>query len=155
MMSKSADISFKAVLQHGLRGRTDEEKRFDAIVESCVFKTHEHAQMPAPKEVAKQKGVRLYTVTTMSGSARYGGTRTVTVCDNFQRAKEIIEKNEGDLFETTYQLAVIDTIVAGWLYYVIDEQYWFCWVGDAKDGCYKAIERPAAYENMIGVGGVG
>ncbi len=41
------------------------------------------------------------------------------------------------------------------LYYMIDEQYWYCWVGDAETGCYKAIDRPKAFENTTGIGGIG
>ncbi len=38
---------------------------------------------------------------------------------------------------------------------MIDEQYWYCWVGDAETGCYKAIDRPKAFENTTGIGGIG
>ncbi len=155
IMSTNALASVSAALKHGSKGRSDEEKHFDAVLETCVLRSVPHAQKPAPKQVIEHDGKRLYTVTTIASSARFGGTRTVTVCDTFERAKEIIEANEGDIFECSYLLAVIDTIVAGWLYFIIDEQYWYCWVGDAKDGGYKAIDRPKAYRTVMGIGGIG
>jgi hypothetical protein len=156
-----AIASMKAVVEHMGRERSEKEKerekQFDAMVEACVFKSGEHVQLPATQEVIDRGGVRLYTVTTIASSERFGGTRTVTVCDKFEQAKEIIENNHGDIYECSYSLAVIDTFVAGWLYHYLDEQYWYRWVRDADGvyGSYKAIERPVEYYNITAVGGIG
>jgi hypothetical protein len=155
VVSQNAIASVEAVLEHGDRPRSDEEKHYNAVLETCVFRSVGHAQKPASDAVVQHQGKRLYTVTAIASSARFGGTRIVTVCDTFERAKEIIETNEGDIFECSYSLVVIDTVVAGWLYFNLDEQYWYLWVGSVHDGSYKAINRPKAYENTIGIGGIG
>jgi hypothetical protein len=155
VVSQNAIASVEAVPKHGDRTRSDEEKHYDAVLKTCVLQSGGHAQKPASNVIIRHQGKRLYTVTTIASSARFGGTRVVTVCDTFERAQEIIETNEGDIFECSYSLVVIDTVVAGWLYFNLDEQYWYLWVGSAHDGRYKAINRPKAYENTIGIGGIG
>jgi hypothetical protein len=131
------------------------EKEYREVVRSAVPKV-EHVQLDCPEEILQNRGVRLYTVTTMAASSSLGGTRTVAVCSSFERAREIVESNEGDIFETSYHLVVIEAVVADWLYYPLaDEQYWFVWKPDSLDkvsGRYVPIEQPAAYEGMCNFG---
>jgi hypothetical protein len=124
------------------------EKEFDERVKACVPKPGGHEQMPVPEDFIKHDGKRLYTVTTMAASISFGGTRTVAVCDSFERAKEMIEHNEGDLWEHSYMLAVIEPVAANWLYYVFpDERYWYRW--NLERACYEPIEVPPGYESMF------
>lgn len=156
-VSGNAVASVAAALA-GPRERTDEEKAFDEMVAAVVIKDG-HRQAPPTREVHEHDGVRLYTVTTIAPiapSARYGGTRTPVVCSTFESAKSIVEKNKGDIFETTYRLAVIEAVVADWLYGgTLDEQYWYVWKGDYESGGYVPIERPKQFEGTIGIGGIG
>lgn len=132
----------------------EQSRAYKEIVCSVVLKDEDHVQEELPEAVRKHDGRRFYTVTTIASSARYGGTRTVVVCSTFERAKEIVESNEGDIFEMSYYLVVIEAVVADWLYVAIDEQYWYVWEPgeNGKDGRYLPIERPAAYVGTCGFG---
>ncbi len=153
-MSGHALASVAAAVSAG-RERSDEERAYDEIVRSVVTRDA-HRQMPAPEDVLKHGGQRLYMVTTIASSARYGGTRTVVVCSSFERAQKIVENNEGDLFECSYELAVIEATVDGWLYGgLIHEQYWYVWKDGTGDGAYVPIEIPKAYVDQINIGGIG
>lgn len=148
-VSQGAVSSVAAALLQDPKLRTDEERRYDEVVKSCVPKPCTHSQLPAPEGVSK----RLYTVTTIAASARYGGTRTPVVCDDFEVAREIVERNAGDIFETSYRLAVIEAVVPNQLYGgTLDEQYWYRWDGPYETGRYVPVERPSAYEGTVGFG---
>lgn len=134
------------------RERSEEEKRYDEVVKSVVLLKGEHVQAPPTEELISNNGKRLYSVVTIAASNRYGGTRTVTVCD-FDRAREIVETNEGDIWECSYRLALIEGFVAGWLYYHLGEEYWYVWKQqEGEDGRYVPIEKPEAYREYIGFG---
>lgn len=137
------------------RERTDEERAFDEIVRSVVVKDG-HRQAPPTPEVVDYDGQRFYMVTTMASSRRYGGIRSPVICSTFQRAKEIVEKNEGDIYECSYSLAVIEAVVVDWLYGgLLNEQYWYVWKGSPEDGAYVPIERPARFDGRTLIGGIG
>lgn len=132
----------------------EQSRAYKEIVNSVVLKNEDHAQEELPEDVRKYDGRRLYTVTTIASSVRYGGTRTVVVCSTFERAKEIVDANEGDIFEMSYYLVVIEAVVADWLYHTLDEQYWYVWEPgeDGQNGHYVPIEQPAAYVGTVGFG---
>lgn len=135
-MTATAIASVQASLASPSRERTDQEKVYDELVASCVYKA-EHVQTP---ETPENKG-RLYTVTMLAASPRFGGTRTPVICDSFERAVGIVKTNEGDIWETTYQLVVVEGILPNMLYGGdLNERYWFRWDLDA-DG-YRPIARP-------------
>lgn len=145
VLSASAEESLAAGGAAASRERTDAEKAYDAIVASAVSKS---AHVPRELEARR----KLYTVTTIASSARYGGTRTPVVCTTFERAKAIVEDNEGDIFEFSYKLVVIEAVIADELYGgTLDEQYWYAWKGGRTDA-YVPIERPQAYESTVGFG---
>jgi len=159
-MSGNAVGSVAAVLADGPgpHKRTEGEKAYDEVVDGVRLKPDGHVQKPEPPEgpLGRPRIVRLYSVTTLASSERYGGKRTVAVCTSFERAKQMVEENEGDIFELSYCLAVIEGIAADCLYggtpwALENEQYWYVWKGD-QDGSYRAIEVPAAYENCINIG---
>jgi hypothetical protein len=152
ILSASAEESVAASMAAtGKRERTDAERAYDAITQSVVFKDA-HVLLE-DRRVSEIAGDKLYTVTTIASSARYGGTRTPVVCKTFERAKEIVEENEGDIFEYSYMLVVIEAVMADTLYGgSTDEQYWYVWKGDGETGGYVPIERPKAYKNTVGFG---
>jgi hypothetical protein len=130
--------------------RTEREKEYDAIVASVVKKPQGHIEVLHPVS-----DKRLYSVTTVAASPRFGDTTTPAVCTTFRRAQEIVEENEGDIYETSYKLVVIEAFIANVLYgSSVNEQYWYVWEGSVETGKYVAIERPAAY-SMISGWGVG
>lgn len=146
-ISKNAIESVSAALTSP-RQRTEEEVEFDRMVKSCKAKEKGHRQKPIPTSWGKHKVERLYTVTTMAASARYGGKRTVGVFD-WKTANHIVKKNAGDIYEFSYKLVVIEGVIKNYLYAgLLNEAYWFKWFGDAETGGYKPIEVP---EPMIGI----
>ena len=92
----------------------------------------------------------LFAITTIAKSDKFGGTRTPVVCTTLARAKEIIETNEGDIWESSYMLAVIEAVVPDHLYDYTHESYWYRW--DLEKKCYEAIECPPEYKNTMGFG---
>lgn len=83
----------------------------------------------------------------------------MVVCSTFTRAKEIVEKNVGDIFECSYRLAVIEATIADRLYGgCLNERYWYCWKGSTDmrrgkgEGGYVPIEEPEAYTNTMNIG---
>lgn len=154
LLSQNALASIAAALAGAGDGgpeRSEREKEYDAIVASVVFKDG-HEQKPARAIFSGSGFTRLYTVTTIAASERFGGTRTVVVCRTFGRAKEIVEENVGDIFERTYRLVVIEAVAADRLYDFLDEDYWYAWEGDYETGRYRPIDKPEAYRNIFGFG---
>lgn len=101
--------------------------------------------------------MKLYTVTTIvegwpsEESKKYGGLRTVVVCTSLERAKEIVENNEFDIFETSYTYAVIALIEADELYGGFnerEEEVWYKWEGDGETGKYLPSAKPEEYKNV-------
>lgn len=130
-------------------GRTAREKEYDEILRTVVLKPGGHVPAPLPEKVAKHGGKRLYAVTTIASSARYGGTCTPVVCDDFEIANKIVLENQGDIWEHSYMLVVIEATVCNWLYSnIFEEQYWYMW----QDGGYKPIECPEVYRSSFGFG---
>ena len=141
--SQNAQMSVSAVL-----GLPEVDAYSDEMLGACVVKPDGHEK--PPKEFPPKD--RLWSITTIARSAKYGGTRTVCVCDSFGRAKEIVETNEGDIWECSYMLVVIEEFDANSLYGGLGTQvsYWYRWNIDAKS--YEAIETPEVYEHIVGWG---
>lgn len=125
-----------------------DSKLYDDVRKSAVVKPQGHTVVLDPTFT----GTRLYTITTIARSEIYGGTRCVVVCDNFERAEEIVVNNEGDIWEYSYMLLVIEATTCNQLYGYLDgEAYWYMWQGGAE-GKYVAIETPKEFRNTIGWG---
>lgn len=94
----------------------------------------------------------LYVVTTIARNNVTGGIRPLAICNEFARAKQIIETNEGDIWECSYHLAVIEPFMEGAVYggLSIKKQYWYRWSNEHKR--YEPIETPSMYERVIGIG---
>lgn len=156
VFSQNALDSVAAMLANPSRERSEEEKAYDAAVKSAeaLILPEGHKQKPIDAHSLKYKPKRIYAITTYAASARYGGKRTVGVFD-WRMAKRIVEKNAGDIFETTYRLAVIEGLFKNWLYGghgYIEEAYWYLWVGDYETGKYHAISTPPQFEGAVGHG---
>lgn len=147
IISSNAVSSVQAALANPSKERTPDEAAYDEVLRSCVLKPEGHVQKPSLATFT-----RLYTVTTIASSARFGGTRTVVVCDSFDAARKIVEENHGDIWENSYMLAVIEGVAANRLYTYLDETYWYRWQGSRENGGYHAIETPEAYKNRYGFG---
>jgi hypothetical protein len=141
---------FSATVMKGLSEMRDPpkeeeegEESYDSIV-AGVERCERHIEPKCDEEM-------LWSVTTIARSAMYGGTRCVAVCLSFDRAMQIVESNEGDIWETTYQLAVIEGVYPDQLYPTTPElQFWFVW--DRKSRSYVPIRVPTAYESTYGFG---
>ena len=104
----------------------------------------------------------LYSVTTIvpgwpsKEADRYGGKRTPVICTSLDLAKDIVENNRGDIFETTYRYAVIVTVFPDVLYGGVMEdeyaEYWYIWEGDYQTGRYVPSEKPEEYQRAVGWG---
>lgn len=153
-MSNNAMASVVAVMAGPSKERDAEEAAFKKVVDSCVRLRGGHKQKPKPTGKYMSRIKRLYSVTTLAASARYGGRRTVAVYDSFDRAVELVENNYGDIYEFSYQLCVVEAFICNRLYGTLDEAYWFKWYGDPnkKNSGYRAIKTP---EEFIGVHGHG
>ena len=93
----------------------------------------------------------LYAVTTIENRARGSAARrTPAVCMTLDRAKEIVEKNEGDIWECFYMYAVVETVIPDRLYSFSGERYWYEW--NLDKGCYLSIECPEQYKDIVGFG---
>jgi len=152
--SASALKSMRAAIADPPRERTEDEKEYIKAVRSAVLR-EDHVEAPPTEEFLRLGGKRLYAVTTIASSERYGGKRTVIVCSTFARAKEIVETNEADIAEMAYFFAVIEAVAADWLYYYLDEKYWYVWDGSWKDGKYRPIEKPEMFAGLTNIGDVG
>lgn len=147
-VSSNAVSSVAAALAHGNKGPTEQEKAFGVLLTKCVWKEGRHEQQPLDPEL---KVTRLYTVTTITASARYGGVRTPVICTTFEHAREYVERNVGDLYECSYSLAVIEAVVADRLYPTtcLSEVYWYMWKSSEDPnvyGQYLEIDVPPGYE---------
>ena len=141
-VSRNALESVAAVLssQGGPTKSSEAERAYNDLLARCVWKPEGHAQVPAREG---SDCPRLYTVTTIAPSARYGGTRTPGIFTSFERAREVVEGNLGDIWEHSYMLAVIEALHPDRLYSMLDEVYWYRWDGSEKR--YRAIETPSEY----------
>ncbi len=102
--------------------------------------------------------MKLYSVITIESAPspeerqRLAGKRTVAICTKIENAKEIVEKNVGDIFETSYTYAVIVEVESDLLYGGLALPYpelWYQWEGDVETGRYVAIEKPVEYERIV------
>lgn len=100
--------------------------------------------------------MKLYSVTAINGNR----DRCVAICSTLDRAKEIVENNEADIWELEYDLVVVESTESDCMYGGFPdpvEQYWYEWTGPrgwAGVGAngYTPIERPVKYKNVCGFG---
>lgn len=106
---------------------------------------------PNTDERTKDDQNLLYAVTLISKQC---GGHAVAICQSLERAKSIVESNEGDLWETIHDLAVIETLVAdacyGGFHRYYEQQCWYAW--SITDGRYLPIDRPSQFDKIVGIG---
>lgn len=127
-----------------------DEKDYEHILKSCVKKDTPHIAL----EDDKNKWA--YTITTIARSAKYGGERTPILCSSFEIANEVVLENSGDIWEHSYNLAVIESVMIDALYgSVHGHKYWYVWDYDPDDpycGRYVPIEEPEYSKHTWGFG---
>jgi hypothetical protein len=91
----------------------------------------------------------MHTVTTLHFKEQQFGTspRTVAWYPNLEDALQCVMENQGDIYETTYTHAVIETLAPG-LYPRVIIEHWFVWQGDFASGGYRPCAKP---ESLAGV----
>lgn len=149
-VSSSAIASVVAALSDD-KTVSDAERGYHEAEERAVIKPGGHVEMP---DESGRK--RLYSVTTIAAAAKYGGTRTVMICDSFERARDALTKNAMYWWEHSYAFAVIESFYLNAAYGGFGfqrQQYWyvFAWdrsapPGEYPDARYEAIEKPAFFE---------
>lgn len=139
-------LSQNVVETLGAIGLESETYSDDQLRECVVKKAHKQKPIPAGWDG------RWYAITTLAKNKRCGGTRTVAICATFERAREIVEKNEGDIWELSYNLVVIEAVLPDALYggSPSDETYWYRWERKARR--YNPIETPPGFEQSFGFG---
>jgi len=102
--------------------------------------------------------LKLYSVITIvpgwpsPETERQGGSRTVAICTSLERAKQIIERNEGDILEGSYGFALVVEFDADHLYggnLSIGNQHWYQWAGDSEKGKYVPTTPPMEYQRIL------
>ena len=102
--------------------------------------------------------MKLYSVITIvpgwpsAESEKFGGIRTVAICTSVERAKEIVEGNLGDIFETSYRFVVIVEFESDALYGGLgsrNNEWWYVWQEDSEDGKYYPASKPVEYSRVI------
>ncbi|MES3004931.1 MAG: hypothetical protein V4690_02345 [Patescibacteria group bacterium] len=102
--------------------------------------------------------MKLYSVITIvqgwpsPAAERFGGARTVAICTDLQQAKKVVEENIGDIFEKSYDFALVVEFEANQLYGGLDTeaaQYWYQWEGDSETGKYVPIDQPNEYQKVL------
>jgi hypothetical protein len=148
-ITRNATTSVSAIL-----GLPEQDAYTDEVLAACVVKPDGHEKPLGPFAPRDRlfASTRLYSVTTIAKNAKFGGSRTVCVCDDFSRAKEIVETNEGDIWEHSYMLVAIEQFEANTLYGGLRDHHVFWYRWNIENACYEAIETPAPYLNAIGFG---
>jgi hypothetical protein len=131
------------------------QERYNSAIANAVVKAP-HQQKAMPAEYANEK--RLYTITTICYGENFTSTRCVGVCSDFNRVVQIVEDNEGDLFECAYRLVCVETILDNCIYgNLLSEKYWWVWDQDEEgadgiEGKYVPIQEPSEFKNIVGWG---
>jgi len=91
---------------------------------------------------------KIYTVTTLSGAA-FGDSRCVGFFHELDIAKEEVENNSMDIFETSYWYCVIEEVGPGFYNFPRLE----LWHKFRKDkGKYIPCEKPDNFKRICGFG---
>ena len=95
----------------------------------------------------------IFLITTISTTNnKFSCSRTVGYFKDLNKAKEIVENNCYDLFETFYGYAVIEEVPEG-IYPLYENQVWYKW--NLKENKYEECERPEFAMNCGYCEGIG
>lgn len=101
----------------------------------------------SPHQYTSTNSKTLFAVVTLANKLE---DRIPVVCDSFDKANEIVVNNYGDIYEYSYSLVVIEEFILNKLYANSVNEYWYYW--SLEDECYKPIEKPEVYSNIVGFG---
>ena len=87
----------------------------------------------------------IYTITTMKENGR--GTRTPGYFFSLETAKRYLEENVGDLFEGTYDYAVIEKVYPG--IYAIEGRVEWWYQFDMEKDSYVGIDKPDKFQRAV------
>lgn len=124
------------------REKTPQELEYLETVKNCQYKRRHLF----PKHM---KGA-IYPITTIAQSDRYGGTRTPVVCSTFKQASKYVLNNAVDMWETTYDLVVIEPHTLDRFYSSGHKCFWYKW--DRSQSRYRPIHTPEVYERVCRFG---
>lgn len=102
--------------------------------------------------------MKVYFVTTHHDllDPKKSDSRTVGYFHTLKEAKQVVEENQGDIFEFYYRHATIEGICDG-LYPLsiedADKTLFYEW--DLKEQRYKRIQKPESLESLIGFSNIG
>jgi len=69
---------------------------------------------------------------------------------SLKNAQKCIEENWGDIFEGSYDYALIEEIPEGVLFGgAIPKEWWFKWKGTCKKGKYILSKKPKEYDTVV------
>lgn len=95
----------------------------------------------------------IFTVTTIEKLTpvdAIGNSRCVGWFETELDAREVVENNYGDIWEYSYQYAVIEKMAIG-LYPHPEKEIWYEWDNDRKR-YIELPEKPDAAKNMVNFG---
>ncbi len=125
----------------------------------CYEVTHSDGKVRYydPSELKVLPEINLFTITTLGELDGRPHDRTPAVCTSLERAKEIIETNEGDLYEAGwYPLAVIEVKPSDNVYPEVTNigkrrsQWWYRF--DTRQRRYVLCGRPKQFRRTSGFG---
>jgi hypothetical protein len=92
----------------------------------------------------------LYSVTTINSTAKMFRDRTVANCLTVERAKLIVERNDLDIHEDEYDLAVIEQYAADVPYGTVGDHnvWWYEWNTELER--YESRDTPKQFEHISG-----
>lgn len=89
----------------------------------------------------------MFFITTMGKEGKC--PRTVGYVETFEEAEDIVLNNKYDIFEYTFDYAVIENVPSG-IYQYDQNPNWYKWNHDKE--CYEKIEKPDFAKGFIGWG---
>ena len=99
---------------------------------------------------------KIYIITTMTkleqnklGWPEYGSTRTVGWYESFNDAEKCVVYNNGDIWETCYDYAIIEEVEEG--LYPYCKPRWF-YKYNIETGEYERIEEPELMKHIVCIG---
>jgi hypothetical protein len=95
---------------------------------------------------------KLYSVShiRLDENNKVESSGTVATCLTLERAKQIVETNEGDIYEYYYDLIVIEKYFADILYGWDGNEFEFHWYRWNKESQkYEPCEHPEQFQNQV------
>ena len=136
------------------------ERRRDEFIQAWrdAVQVPRHEEQAQPPILHRVKPIvpwpRAYTLTTLEPDARIGSRSRTVMLGDFATCRDTVERNDCDIFETTYLLAVIEEVYPSHNYggFGGRQTYWFAWRGEYRTGGYVPIAPPVLFANVSGFG---